>query len=162
MLLFRFAMLATVLMTASTASSQSLEAFVTGGAGRWVHNTGSSGPLIVGAGGVEWLPTPHLGIAGETGLLTSTSGPVAISVSAEARLHFGNRSATGAWAPYVFAGYSPMRFFELSDHGVQFGAGIDYRLTPGRALRFELRDIVRDGGLVKSHYWTVRVGMTFR
>jgi hypothetical protein len=162
MLLFRLGILVTVLMAASTASAQSVEAFVTGGAGRWVHNTGSSGPLMVGAGGVEWLPTPHLGIAGETGLLTSTSGPVAISVSAEARLHFGNRSSTGAWAPYVFAGYSPLRFFELSDHGLQYGAGIDYRLTPRRAVRFELRDIVRDGGLVKSHYWTARVGMTFR
>jgi hypothetical protein len=162
MLLFRFSVLATMLMIASTAAAQSFEGYVTGGAGRWVHNTGSSGSLLSGAGGVEWLPTSHLGIAGEAGVLTSVSGDLAATLGIDARLHFRGSSPAGGWAPYVFAGYSPLRFFELSDQGLQFGAGIDHRLSGRRALRFELRDIARSSGSVRSHYWTARVGVTFR
>ena len=162
MLLFRLGVLVTLLFVADATSAQSLEAYVTGGAGGWVHNTGSRGSLMAGAGGVEWLPTPYVGIAGEAGVLTSTSGDLAATLGVDARVHFGGATPSGGWAPYAFAGYSPLRFFELSDQALQFGAGIDYRLSPRRALRFELRDIVRSGGSVTSHYWTARVGMTFR
>ena len=161
MLLFRLIVLATVLIVASQASAQSFEAYVTGGAGRWVHNTGSSGPLLVGATGVEWLPTPYLGIAGEGGLLTSGSGDLAATLAVDARVHLRGASEPGTWAPYAFAGYSPLRFFEMSDQGLTFGAGIDYRLSPRRALRLEVRDILRQSGSVTSHYWTTRVGLTF-
>ena len=162
MLLFRLGVLVTFIALASATSAQSLEGYVTGGAGGWVHDTGSSGSLMVGAGGVEWLPTPSFGIAAEGGLLTSPRGDFAATLGVDARLHFRGTSPPGGWAPYAFAGYSPLRFFELSDQGVQFGGGIDYRLGPRRALRFELRDILRHGGSVTSHYWTVRVGVTFR
>jgi hypothetical protein len=162
MLLFRLGVLVTCLMAASGASAQSLEAYVAGGAGGWVHDTGSSGALMVGAGGVEWLPTAYVGIAGEGGLLTSPRGDLAATLGVDARLHLRGTSPPGGWAPYAFAGYSPLRFFELSDQGLQFGAGVDYRVSPRRALRFELRDILRRGGSVASHYWTVRVGVTFR
>jgi len=162
MLLFRVGVLATFLVISGTASAQSLEGYVTGGAGRWVHNTGSSGGLMVGAGGVEWLPLPHFGVAGEAGLLTSSSAYMAILVGADARVHFRDRSSPEAWAPFVLVGYSPLRFFDLTDQGWQFGAGVDYRLSRRRALRFELRDILRHSGSVTSHYWTARVGVTFR
>jgi len=157
MLLVRLGVLVTFLMAARAASAQSLEGYVTGGAGGWVHNTGSRGSLMVGAGGVEWLPAPYLGIGGEGGILMSPSGDLAATLGVDARLHFIGTSRPGGWAPY-----SPLRFFELSDQGLQFGGGIDYRVSPRRALRFELRDILRRGGSVTSHYWTVRVGMTFR
>jgi hypothetical protein len=162
MLLFRLSALVIFTMVASAASAQSLEGYVTCGTGRWVHSSGNSGSLMVAAGGGEWLPTRHLGIAGEGGMLTSVSGDVAASLGVDARLHFRGASPPGEWAPYAFAGYSPLRFFELSDQGVQFGAGIDYRLSDRRALRLELRDIVRHSGTLTSHYWTARVGVTFR
>ena len=161
-MLFRFCVLVTLLLVAGTASAQSLEAYVTGGAGGWVHNTGSRGSLMVGAGGAEWLLTSHLGLGGEGGLLTSVSGDVAATLGVDARLHFRGTSPADSWAPYAFAGYSPLHFFEVSDQGLQFGGGIDYRLSPRRALRFELRDILRSSGSVTSHYWTARVGVTFR
>jgi hypothetical protein len=162
MLLVRLGVLVTFLMVTRAASAQSLEGYVTGGAGGWVHNTGSRGSLMVGAGGVEWLPAPYLGIGGEGGILMSPSGDLAATLGVDARLHFTGTSRPGGWAPYAFAGYSPLRFFELSDQGLQLGGGIDYRVSPRRALRFELRDILRRGGSVTSHYWTVRAGMTFR
>jgi hypothetical protein len=162
MLLFRLAALATSLLVAHPAPAQSLEAYVTGGAGGWVHNTGSRGALMVGAGGVEWLPLPHVGIAGEGGLLLSPAGDIAATLGVDGRVHFLGTQSPGGWAPYAFAGYSPLRFFELSDQALQFGAGVDYRLSRRRALRFELRDILRTGGSVTSHYWTARVGVTFR
>jgi hypothetical protein len=111
---------------------------------------------------VEWLPLPHLGIAGEGGLLASPRGDIAATLGVDARLHVLGTSRPGGWAPYAFAGYSPLRFFGLSDQALQFGAGADYRLSPRRALRLELRDILRSGGSVTSHYWTARVGVAFR
>jgi hypothetical protein len=161
-MLFRLCVLATCLVIASTASAQSLEGYVAGGAGGFMHNTGSRGSLMVGAGGVEWLPTSHLGIGGEAGLLTSASGGLAATLGVDARLHFRGSSPADGWAPYAFVGYSPLRVFELSDQGLQFGGGIDSRLGPRRALRFELRDILRRSGSVTSHYLTARVGVTFR
>ena len=145
-----------------SASAQTFEAYVFGGAGRWVHNTGSSGPLVVGGGGGEWMPTRHLGIAGDAGLLTSPGGSVGLAVSVDVRLHFRAGSAAGTWAPYVFAGYTPFGLFDRSDQGLQYGTGADYRLSARRALRLEVRDILRESGSVRSHYWTARVGLTFR
>jgi outer membrane protein with beta-barrel domain len=153
----------TFVVVASAAFAQSsVEGYVTGGGGQWVHNNGSRGSLVVGAGGVEWLPAPYFGIAGEAGALTSFSGDLLFSVGADARVHILGTPGPGEWGPYAFAGYSPLKFFELSDHGPQFGAGVDYRLSRGRALRFEVRDILRRSSSVTSHYWTARLGMTFR
>jgi hypothetical protein len=127
---------------------------------RAAHNSGSRGSLVVGAGGVEWLATPYFGIAGEGGVLTSFSGGLLFSLGAGGRVHARGPSAPGEWAPYVFAGYAPLKFFELSDQGAQFGAGIDYRLRPRRALRFEVHDLLRRSVSVTSHYWTARGGVT--
>lgn len=161
-MLCRIVLLTSLLMGAGSASAQTLEGYVTGGAGHWSHNTGSSGELIVGAAGLEWLPSPQFGIAGEGGLLTSLNGDLAATVGVDARVHFNRSPEPGQWAPYAFVGYSPLRFFELSDQGVSFGGGVDYRLSPRRALRFEVRDILRSSGSVDSHYLTARVGLTFR
>jgi hypothetical protein len=162
MLLFRLAVLVISLTVATAVSAQSFEAYVTGGAGGFVHSTGGSGPLMAGAGGAEWLTTQRLGLAADAGLLIGPHGDLAVTLGLDARLRLRGRTPADGWAPHVFVGYSPLRFFDLSDQGLQFGAGLDYRLSPGRALRFEFRDIMRDGGSVSSHYWTVRVGMTFR
>ena len=162
MLLVRLGVFATCLLLASGTAAQPIEGYVAGGAGRWVHSTGTSGSLMVGAAGVEWLPTPYLGMAGEVGMLTSRGGDLAATLGVDARLHFRGTAPPGGWAPYAFAGYSPLRLFGLSDQGVQFGAGIDYRLSTRRALRLELRDILRRGGSVTSHYWTMRLGIAFR
>lgn len=162
-MLFRIVVLATlILFIAGSASAQSLEGYVTGGVGRWSHDNGSSGELFAGAVGLEWLLVPKLGIAAEGGLLTNLNGDLAATVAVDVRLHFTGAPEAGEWAPYAFVGYSPLRFFELSDHGVTFGGGIDYRLSQRRALRFELRDIQRNGGSITSHYLTARVGLTFR
>lgn len=162
MLLFRLALLGPCLALASAGSAQSLEGYVTGGAGRWVHSTGSSGPLLAAAGGAEWLATRHVGIGGEGGLLLSPSGDVAATLAVDARLHLLGTTPRGRWAPYVCAGYTPLRLFELSDQGAVVGAGLDYRLSARRAVRLEVRDLLRSGGSVRTHYWTVRAGLTFR
>lgn len=148
-------------MVAGPASAQSVEGYALGGVGRWLHDTGSGGTLMVGAGGVQWLPVPHVGIGGEGGVLTSVSGDLAAYLGVDARWHL-RASPTRGWAPYVFVGYSPLRFVELSDQGLQYGAGADYRLSAHRALRVELRDILRHSGSVRTHYWTARAGVTFR
>jgi hypothetical protein len=161
MMLARVVTLVVLLPTAAYAQP-AMEGYVMGGAGQWMHNNGSRGALLVAAGGVEWRPAAHLGIAGEGGLFTSRDGGFLFSVGADARLHFRPAAAPRTWAPYVFAGYSPLKFFGLTDHGVQFGGGADYRLDENRAIRLELRDILRESGSISTHYWTVRVGMTFR
>jgi hypothetical protein len=163
MVLIRLGIVATLLLTASAAAAQSaVEGYVTCGVGQWVHNNRTSGSLLVGAFGVEWLPTPYFGIAGEGGAFTSLSGGLVFSLGADARVHFRGTPAPGQWAPYAFVGYSPLRTFDLSDQGPQFGAGVDYRLSRRRAVRFELREILRRSVSVTSHYWTARVGVTFR
>jgi hypothetical protein len=161
MLLFRLTVLVISLTVATAASAQSLEAYVTGGTGGWVHSTGGRGTLMAGAGGVEWLPAQQLGIAGDGGLLISPRGDFALALGVDVRWHPRGTTPQDGWAPYAFVGYSPLRLLEMSDQGLQFGAGLDYRLSPDRALRFEFRDIMRDGGAVSSHYWTMRIGMTF-
>ena len=47
-----------------------------------------------------------------------------------------------------------------SDNAWNYSGGLDYRLSEGRRLRFELRDIVRQTS-VTSHYTTFRVGFIF-
>ena len=162
MVLLRLGVVVTVLTVASAAYAQSVEGYVTAGAGQWLHSNGNSGSLLAGAGGVEWLPAPYFGVAGEGGVLTSLSGGLVFSVGVDARVHFRGTTAPGQWAPYAFVGYSPLRTFDLSDHGPQFGAGADYRLSRRHALRLEVRDIMRQSGSVTSHYWTARVGVTVR
>ena len=117
---------------------------------------------MVGAAGAEWLAAPRFGIAGEAGILTSLGGDMAATLSVDARLHPSGTPSQGQWAPYVFVGYSPMRFFELSDQGLTFGGGVDYHVSARRAVRFEVRDIMRSGGSVESHYLTARVGFALR
>jgi hypothetical protein len=151
-----------VMVAADAAAQSSFETYVAAGMGRWVHNIGTSGSLIVGAGGVEWLPAPVVGIGVEGGAFTSVRGDLLLSMGVDARVHFRGTPPPGEWAPYALVGYSPLKFFELSDQGAQFGAGVDYRLSPRRALRFEVRDILRRSVSVRSHYWTARVGLTFR
>jgi hypothetical protein len=87
---------------------------------------------------------------------------MAVTVAVDARFHFTGPQTPGQWAPYAFVGYSPLRFFELSDQGLTFGGGVDYRLSARRAVRIEVRDIMRSGGSVESHYLTARVGFAFR
>jgi hypothetical protein len=148
-------------LPAAASAQVPFEGYVIGGLGQWVHNTGSSGPLVVGAAGIEWRPLTAVGIAGEGGVFTSSSGGVLFSLGVDARLHFRG-TAAGMWKPYVLAGYSPLNFFGLTDHGVQFGGGADYRLRGGRAIRLEVRDVLRRSAAISSHYWTARVGVTFR
>ena len=162
-MLLRLIVFMTFIGVASSAYAQSpVEAYVTGGVGRWVHSNNNSGSLVVGAAGVEWLPAPYFGVGGEGGVFTSADGGLLFSLGIDARVHFRGAAAPGEWAPYVFAGYSPLAFFEASDHGAQFGGGVDYRLSRRRAIRFEVRDILRESGSIRSHYWTARVGVTFR
>ena len=136
------------------------EAYVIGGAGKWSNNF-TSGTLVGGAGGLEVLLTPHVGAGAEVGALASGSGGLMLAVSVDGRLHFRDGRAMRTWAPYAVGGYSRLWFFERTDNALHFGAGIDYRVSAGRAVRLELRDIRRGSG-VTSHYWTARVGVTFR
>jgi hypothetical protein len=160
--LWRTLIFITFIGIVTPAHAQSpVEAYVAGGLGRWVHSNTNSGTLAVGAAGVEWLAAPYLGIGGEGGVFPSDDS-VMFSLGVDARVHFRGVTGPGEWAPYVLVGYSPLKFFEASDHGAQFGGGVDYRLSRRRAIRFELRDILRESGTIRSHYWTARVGVTFR
>lgn len=156
------ALLVLLLLLPTSLRAQSLEGYVTGGLGGWVHDTGGRGTLLAAAGGAEWLAASHLGVAGEGGVLLSPRGDIAATSGIDVRWHLLGTRADRRWAPYAFAGASPLRFLELSDQGWQVGAGVDSRLGPRRAVRIEVRDILRTSGLVSSHYWTLRVGLTFR
>ena len=153
--------LLSVIAFASPAFAQRpVEGYVSGGVGSWSNNF-NSGALFGGAGGVEGRVAPHVGIGGEVGTFTTIRGDLLLSVGVDGRAHFGSPQASGQWSPYVLAGYSRLTSFEQSDNALQFGVGADYRTGPHRGVRLELRDLVRQSG-VTSHYWTVRLGLTFR
>lgn len=161
-MLFRLIVSIVVLLGAGQAVAQPFEGYVTAGAGGWVHSTGGRGPLLSAAAGGEWLATRYVGVGGEGGVLVSPRGGLAATLAVDARLHLLGTTPRGNWAPYLLAGYTPLRLFEASDQGLHVGGGVDYRLSPSRAVRVEVRDILRRGGSVSTHYWTVRVGLTFR
>lgn len=147
-------------LTAPARAQHVFEPYVTGGAGRW-SNDFTAGALAGAAGGMEWLPAPRVGIGGEAALLGSFGGDLLFTAGADARIHLRQDADVGVLAPYVFAGYSRLTFFEVSGNAVQYGGGVDYRVRPGRAVRLEFRDHVRQSG-VTSHYWTIRAGLAFR
>ena len=161
-MLFRLIVSSIVLLGAAQTTAQPFEGYVTTGAGGGVHRTGGRGTLLSAAAGGEWLASRHVGVGGEGGVLVSPRGDLATTLAVDARLHLLGATPRGRWAPYLLAGYTPLRFFEASDQGLHIGGGVDYRLSPGRAIRVEVRDILRRGGSISTHYWTVRVGLTFR
>jgi hypothetical protein len=151
------------------ASAQSaVSPYIVGAAGGWRSarsgdrmTTAGSGTLAGAAGGVEWLPFPHLGLAGEAGIFASQSGSVMMTAGGDARVCFAGGRSAGAWSPYVLGGYARLGFFEASDHALQVGAGADYRTSRG-ALRIELRDLIRrSSSTLTWHYWTMRIGYVF-
>ena len=159
--MFRFVVLSAVLAMASPAFAQSsVEGYLAGGAGAW-SNPSTSGSLFAGVGGVEWRLSPFAGIAAEGGVMTTLRGGLALIVGADGRAHFGDSRTPHHWAPYALGGYSRLAFFEGSDNAVQLGAGADYRLSSRRALRIEIRDLIRSSN-VTSHYWTARIGLSFK
>lgn len=151
---------ASILSAVSASAQVQPEAYVVAAGGGWSNNF-ASGALAGGGGGIEILFSPYFGAAGETSLLSTAGGDLLMPISVDGRAHFVNGSATGMWAPFALAGYSRLTFFEAADHAAHFGIGADYRTSAKRAMRLEFRDIVRQTG-VTSHYWTVRVGVTFR
>jgi hypothetical protein len=142
------------------AAHGSADVYVNGAAGTWANNF-SSGSLVGGGGGAEWLVAPQVGVAGEVQVLTTLTGGFMAMAGVDSRVHLHSTRVAGEWSPYALAGYARLRFFEAADHALQFGAGVDHALGASRAIRFEVRDLVRQSG-VTSHYWTVRVGVAFR
>ncbi len=84
-----------------------------------------------------------------------------LTAGVDGRVHFRGRRAVRDWLPYVFGGYARMMFLGFGDHALQYGIGLDYRTGNRHGVRVEFRDLVPPSNM-RSHYWTVRLGMTVR
>jgi hypothetical protein len=126
-----------------------------------ISNGGTS--LHLG-GGIEVLAWKGLGASFEGGYV----GPLPDGfdygigvVSANAFYQFG-RPQRRKVTPFVTGGYS-LGFRSQSVNAVNVGAGVNYWLSEGVALRLELRDhIPIENGLRDEHLWGARVGFTWR
>jgi hypothetical protein len=134
--------------------------YAVGALGGWTGPF-SSGSLFGAAGGAEAVIDERLGLGGELGVVAN-QGNALLTFSAGPSLRF-RRASSSRVVPFVAGGYTLLQFFELADHGYHVGAGVDVGGGDRHALRVEFRDVIRPTHLSGPvHYWSVRVGMSFR
>jgi hypothetical protein len=81
-------------------------------------------------------------------------------ISTNAVYHFGAPQRR-RFTPFVTGGYS-LAFRSSVGHALNLGAGANYWLSEGVALRLELRDHVPlHGGIRDEHFWGARIGFTW-
>ena len=143
----------------------------------WNHPT-----IQVGVGGEGYF-SPHWGVGVDFAYLRSPSGDriaarnwVILSPRAVARLRLQNEK--NQVEPFVAGGYSlidrqhspngvvfgeiPRTWWE-TEHGVNFGGGLDWWLSRSLGLRLELRDCIRFSGSADgNHLVSAHIGLTFR
>jgi len=140
------------------AAQRSPEGYLVGAAGGWT--TGRSGGGLLGAAaGAEFPVASRLDVGGEASVLGGADGGLLI-LSLSVRGDLVNR--THLVVPFVVGGFSGLLSSDLSPgRALHIGGGIDYRPADRRPLRFEFRDIITGAGR-QCHFWSFRVGMTFR
>jgi hypothetical protein len=112
------------------------------------------------AGGGELLVAGRAGVAGELGIVATTSSALLV-FSTNGVFHVQPLSARGP-ALFVTAGYTRMSSGDGSFNAWNVGAGIDLWTRDHLGLRVEFRDHVRPDARGVVQYWTVRAGVTFR
>lgn len=155
---FWLSVLMVLVSVALAAAQRSPEGYLVGAAGGWT--TGRSGGGLLGAAaGAEFPVASRLDVGGEGGVLGGADGGLLI-LSLSVRGDLVNRTDHRV-TPFVVGGVSGLLSFGGPERALHFGGGIDYRPADRRPLRFEFRDIITRAGR-QSHFWSFRVGMTFR
>ena len=131
------------------------------GAATWEGE--SDGTWHVG-GGAEALFKDAFGVGAEIGYLNwfeeGSDGLGILSVNGS--YHFNGGAVSGRWRPFVTGGYTLGFDSEESVNLFNIGGGVDYWMKPKVGLRLEFRDHIWSGGDENIHFWSFRVGITFR
>jgi hypothetical protein len=151
------AVAAALFVPASARAQVGIEAHASGGLGGWSSRSSGSA-LGSGSGGAGVMVAGIAGVEFDVTVLANP-GNAALALSPGGRVRL-MRPAEGRPVPFLTAGYTHLSFFEGEADAFNVGGGLEYPLSRHRMLRFEFRDIVRRDW--PSHFWTVRVGMTFR
>jgi hypothetical protein len=107
------------------------------------HSSGGANQFQIG-GGADVLVFNGLSIGGEYSRATGQTGFNLFS--ANGSFHFLTRGKSGGFDPFAGGGYS--RFFTsgVGANAANFGGGLNYWLSDGFGLRFDLRDHVNGSG----------------
>lgn len=151
------AIAAALLVPGRVQAQVGVEAHATGGFGGW-SGPYSGSPLVSGSGGAGVMVAGIAGVEFDMAVLANP-GNAAFAPSLNGRVRL-LRTSSGRPTPFVTAGYTHLYFFEGEADAFNVGGGLELPLSRHRMLRFEVRDIVRRDW--PSHFWTFRVGMTFR
>jgi hypothetical protein len=137
----------------SSARSQAAEACFAGAVAGWSRG---GAPLIGGALGFGIGVTRFTVVEAEASLYEG----LVVGVAAGWRLRLG-RPSKGRGVPFLAAGLTRLTpFMAPSVNGWHAGGGIEFGADERRSVRFEARDVIpHESG---SHFWTVRVAVSFR
>jgi hypothetical protein len=153
-----FTILLSSFALAQTSNERRVSGYVFAAPGR--ISDSDSTTLHIG-GGVEGRVYRGLGVGGEIGFLgpaSSLEDSFGI-FSANGSYHFANATQSGKLVPFVTGGYS-LFFREGTANAVNFGGGVNYWFKDRLGLRVEVRDHVLPE--YRTHYWGVRLGLSFR
>lgn len=113
-------------------------------------------------GGFEAILKRYVGVGADLGYVAPTErlGSGVGVVSPNGYFHIGGDHYRGI-DPFVTAGYTA--FIRTRTRSLfNFGGGMNWWITDGKGLKFEFRDHVDAGGATTIHFWSIRLGLTFR
>jgi hypothetical protein len=122
-----------------TSEERPFHVYALAGLGR---SSGSN--LFQLGGGADALVVKGVSVGGE---YSRATGQIGFNIlSANGNFHFLNRGKLGRFDPFAGGGYS--RFFASGGgaNAANFGGGLNYWLSDGFGLRFDLRDHVNGNG----------------
>jgi hypothetical protein len=125
--------------------------------------TGSDTVHAYGAGaGGELLLGSHFGVGPELAAFVPGEGKVSNGVvgifSTNGYFHIGRDKR---FDPFATVGYS-LVFRDFTTNGGNFGVGMNYWFHQNLGLLVEGRDHVAPVRGTTTHYWEIRIGLTFR
>lgn len=123
--------------------------------GEW-YVVGTAGKGLGVIGGGEAVVKDVVGVGLEAGALLGGLG-FTFSPGASFRI-----PSVGPVTPFVSAGATFYQWFYGSFRGFHVGGGLDYRLSPTRGVRFEVRSHHGTGFYSSDRFLSMRIGMTFR
>jgi hypothetical protein len=129
-----------VLPLTQTSEERPFHVYALAGLG---HSSGGSNQFQIG-GGADAFVFNGVSIGGEFSHATGQAGFNLFS--ANGNFHFLTRDKFGRFDPFAGGGYS--RFFAsgVGANAANFGGGLNYWLSDGFGLRFDLRDHVNGNG----------------
>lgn len=150
------------LLLGSTHNAEAqLHGHVVAGVGQHSSSAVSDSIVEMAAGAEGRFSSGRLGVAVDLGYLTPTDGLTRGRGVLASSLVI-RPSTTSAIRPFVSAGYA-LLFRTSAAHAVTVGGGVEYWTRPRLGLRLELRDHIHSPrGGVRSHFWSVRLGIVAR